>query len=80
MWIMGNFRTPLNPEQRAVLKHLESCIDTHDEGFSWEIAVTHLAAHDIEEAVARDRIEALRLKGYLYEVDGVLRTPSRRYE
>ena len=46
----------------------------------WEIAVAHLATHDIEEAVARNQIEALLLKGYLYEVDGTLRIPQRRYE
>ena len=80
MPVMGNSRTPLSPKQRAVLEHLESYVDSHDEGFSWEIAVTHLATYDIEEAVARDQIETLLLKGYLYEVDGVLRIPSRRYE
>ena len=77
---MGNSRTPLSPEQRTALEYLESRIDSPDEGFSWETAVTHLAARDIEEAAARDRIEALLLKGYLYEVDGTLRIPSRRYE
>lgn len=60
---MGNSRTPLNPDQRAVLERLESRIDDPDDGLSWETAVTHLATHDIEEAVARDRIEALLLKG-----------------
>ena len=80
MLVMGNSQTPLNPKQRAVLEHLESYVDSHDEGFSWETAITHLATHDIEETVARDQIEALLLKGYLYEVDGVLRIPSRRYE
>ena len=80
MSIMGNSRTPLGPEQRAVLEHLESYIDNPDDGFSWETAVTHLATHDIEEAVARNQIEVLLLKGYLYEVDGTLRIPSRRYE
>lgn len=77
---MGNSRTPLNPDQRAVLERLESRIDDPDDGLSWETAVTHLATHDIEEAVARDRIEALLLKGYLYEVNGTLRIPSRRHE
>ena len=80
MSIMGNSRTPLGPEQRAALEHLESHIDSHDDGFSWETAITHSATYDIEEAAARDRIEALLLKGYLYEVDGTLRIPSRRYE
>ena len=80
MPVMGNSRTPLSPEQRAVLEYFESHVDSHDDGFSWETAITHLATHDMEEAVARARIEALLLKGYLYEVDGVLRIPSRRYE
>ena len=66
--------------QRAVLGHLESYVDSHDDGFSWETAITHLATHDIEEAAARARIEALLLKGYLYEVNRVFRIPSRRYE
>ena len=76
---MGNSRTPLSPDQRAVLGHLESHLDSYDDGFSWETALTHLAAHDIEGAVARNRIEALLLKGYLYEVDGKIRVPPRRY-
>ena len=80
MPVMGNSRTPLSPDQRAVLEHLESHVDSHDDGFSWETAITYLATHGIEEAVARDQIEALLLKWYLYEVDGVLRIPSRRYE
>ena len=80
MPVMGNSRTPLSPEQRSVLEHLESHVDSPDDGVSWETAIAHLATHDIEEAVARDQIEALLLKGYLYEVDGVLRIPSRRYE
>ena len=80
MLLMGHSRTPLNPEQRAILEHLGFHVDSHDEGISWETAIAHLTTHDIEEAVARDRIEALLLKGYLYEVDGVLRIPSRRYE
>ena len=77
---MGNSRTPLSPEQGAVLEHLESPVDSPDDGFSWETAIAHLTAHDIEEAAARDWIEALLLKGYLYEVNGTLRIPSRRYE
>ena len=77
---MSNSRTPLSPGQRAVLEHLEAHVESYDEGFSWETAVTILADHDIEEAAARDQIEALLLKGYLYEVDEKLRIPPRPYE
>ena len=77
---MSNSRTPLSPGQRAVLEHLEARVESYDEGFSWETALAHLAERDIEEAAARDRIEALLLKGYLYEVDGTLRIPPRPYE
>lgn len=38
--------------QRAVLKHLESDVDSHDDGFSWGTAITHLATH---EEVLTDR-------------------------
>ncbi|WP_080509318.1 hypothetical protein [Candidatus Halobonum tyrrellensis] len=78
---MGNARTPVSPGQRAVLEHLEAYADDHDvDGLPRETAVEHLATHDIEAADARDRIEALLLKGYLYEVDGELRIPPRPYE
>lgn len=78
---MDNSRTPVSPGQRAVLEHLEAYTDDHDEeGISRETAVEYLATHDIEAADARDRIEALLLKGYLYEVDGELRIPPRPYE
>ena len=78
---MDNSRTPVSPGQRAVLEHLESYADDHDiDGISRETAVEHLGTHDIEAADARDRIEALLLKGYLYEVDGELRIPPRPYE
>ena len=78
--VIGYSRTPLSPEQRAILRHPESPVDSHDDGFSRETAVTHLATHNIEEAVAHEQIETLLPKGYLYAVDGVLRMPSRRYE
>ena len=77
---MSNSRTPLSPGQRTVLEHLEAHVDSYDEGFSWETALARLAEHDIEEAAVRDRIEALLLKGYLYEVEGNLRIPPRPYE
>lgn len=78
---MDNSRTPLSPGQRAVLEHLEAYTENQDEeGLPREMAVEHLATHDIEAADARDRIEALLLKGYLYEVDGELRIPPRPYE
>lgn len=77
---MSNARTPLSPGQRAVLEHLEAHVESYDEGFSWETALTTLADHDIEEATARDRIESLLLKGYLYEVEEELRIPPRPYE
>lgn len=78
---MDNPRTPASPGQRAVLGHLEAYAESHGlNGLSRETAVEHLITHDIEPADARDRIEALLLKGYLYEVDGELRIPPRPYE
>jgi hypothetical protein len=75
-----NSRTPLSPGQRDILEYLESHGPEHEMGFSWETAFDCLAEHDIEEAAARDQLEALLLKGYLYEVNGQLRIPPRPYE
>ena len=78
---MGNSRTSVSPGQRAVLEYLGAYVEAHDvDGLPRETAVEHLGTHDIGAADARDRIEALLLKGYLYEVDGELRIPPRPYE
>ena len=78
---MANPRTPMSPGQRDVLEYLETYAERHGEdSLTWETALTHLEANDIERAAARDRIEALLLKGYLYEVDEELRIPPRPYE
>ena len=78
---MDNSRTSVSPGQRAVLEHLEAYTENHDvDGLSRATAVDHLATHDIGAADARNRIEALLLKGYLYEVDGELRIPPRPYD
>ena len=78
---MDNSRTSVSPGQRTVLEHLEAYAEDHDvDGLPRETAVEYLATHDIEAADARNRIETLLLKGYLYEVDGELRIPPRLYE
>lgn len=78
---MANARTPMNPGQRAVLDRLESYAERRDaDGLTWETALAHLEALEadgVERATARDRIEELLLKGYLYEVDERLRIPPR---
>ena len=68
----------MSPGQRDVLKSLEAYAERHDEdSLPWETALERLEVNDIERVAARDRIEALLLKGYLYEVNDELRIPPR---
>jgi len=76
---MRNPRTPIGPGERDVLDHLEAYVDANadDEPPTRETAVTYLTEQGVGRVEARDWIEQLLLKGYLYEVDEDLRIPPR---
>lgn len=67
----SNPRTPLGPTATEVLECLEASMDETD-GMTVDEAITCLVAAEFEEPTARDALEQLQLKGYLYEVNGRL--------
>lgn len=67
--------TPLTSAQREVLDLIVSHVETTEEAVTRDAAVTQLVEEGIERADARDRIEQLLLKGYLYEVGDEIRIP-----
>ena len=76
---MPNSRRPIAPAEEDVLDHLESYLEELDaaDPLTRETAITYLADQGIEPVDARDIIEQLLLKGYLYEVDDEIRIPPR---
>jgi len=76
---MPNSRRPIAPAEENVLDHLEAYLEELGEtdSLTREPAITYLADQGIEPADARDIIEQLLLKGYLYEVDSKIRIPPR---
>ena len=76
---MRDSRTPINASEEGALEHLEQYDDAlpDDESLTREDAVAHLMEQGSERADAREHIEQLLLKGYLYEVDDELRIPPR---
>ena len=78
-YVMENSRTPINSSEEAALDHLEEYVDAtgDDQDLTREDAVAHLMEQGSERADAREHIEQLLLKGYLYEVDDKLRIPPR---
>ncbi|WP_408960186.1 hypothetical protein [Natrinema sp. 74] len=76
---MANSRTPITSSEEAALEYLEQYVDalTDNEPLTREDAVARLMDQGVERADARSHIEQLLLKGYLYEVNGELRIPSR---
>jgi hypothetical protein len=76
---MENSRTPINSSEKAALDHLGQYLDAAeaDESPTRADAVAHLMDQDVERADAQAHVEQLLLKGYLYEVEGELRIPSR---
>lgn len=76
---MRESRTPLRPGEREVLEHLEAYVDTRpdEESLTRERAVAHLVESGFEHVEARERIEQLLSKGYLYEVQDELRILPR---
>ncbi|CCQ35127.1 hypothetical protein HLRTI_001371 [Halorhabdus tiamatea SARL4B] len=76
---MRDSGTPINSSEEAALEHLEQYVDTlpDDEHLIRADAVAHLMEQGSERADAREHIEQLLLKGYLYEVDDELRIPPR---
>ena len=79
---MPNSRTSLSPTNRDALRRLETCVETLDDEvvFTHEMAVDCLTDGEFEQPEARQQIEQLLLKGYLYEVDEELRIPPRPYD
>ncbi|MFC4452103.1 MULTISPECIES: hypothetical protein [Halorussus] len=62
-----------------MLDHLDTYIETtaDEERISHADAVTYLSEQGINRADARELVEQLLLKGYLYEVGDRLRIPPR---
>ncbi|GGN24878.1 hypothetical protein [Halarchaeum nitratireducens] len=67
--------TPLTSAQREVLDLIVTHVEATEEAVTRDAAVTQLVEEGIERADARDRIEQLLLKGYLYEVGDEIRIP-----
>ncbi|MFC6734392.1 MULTISPECIES: hypothetical protein [unclassified Haladaptatus] len=76
---MRNSRTPISAAQQEVLAHLRGHTETTDAAtqLTRPDAIDHLTDHGIAPADARDHIEQLLLKGYLYEVEDELRLPTQ---
>lgn len=76
---MWNSDTPITSSEEAALDHLEQYVDMRpdDEALTREDAVAHLVDQGSPRPDARDHIEQLLLKGYLYEVNDELRIPPR---
>jgi len=76
---MPNSRRPIAPAEEDVLDHLKSYLEELDaaDPLTRETAITYLEDHGVNPADARDIIEQLLLKGYLYEVDDEIRIPPR---
>jgi hypothetical protein len=63
--------TPLGPTAADVLDTLRDPLVEAD-GLSRDAATELVAGGDLDAQTARDAIEQLRLRGYLYEVNGEL--------
>ncbi|WP_283402369.1 hypothetical protein [Halorubrum sp. DM2] len=76
---MANSRRPIVPAEEDVLDHLEAYLEElgDTDQLTREMAITYLAEQAIRPADARDIIEQLLLKGYLYEVGDEIRIPPR---
>jgi len=76
---MPNSRRPIAPAEKDVLDHLEAYLEELGESdlLTRETAITYLEEHGVNPGDARDIIEQLLLKGYLYEVDDEIRIPPR---
>lgn len=76
---MPNSRRPIAPAEEDVLDHLEAYLEEPSEfdPLTRETAIAYLDDHGVNPADARDIIEQLLLKGYLYEVGDEIRIPPR---
>ncbi|WP_144927855.1 hypothetical protein [Halorubrum salsamenti] len=76
---MPNSRRPIAPAEEDVLDYLEAYFEELGEtdSLTHETAITYLAGQGIEPVDARDILEQLLLKGYLYEVGDKIRIPPR---
>lgn len=76
---MPNSRRPIAPVEEDVLNHLEAYLEEQGDTdpLSRKMAITYLADQGIEPADARDILEQLLMKGYLYEVGDDIRVPPR---
>jgi hypothetical protein len=76
---MPNSRRPIAPVEEDVLNHLEAYLEEQGDidPLSRKMAIIYLADQGIEPADARDILEQLLMKGYLYEVGDDIRFPPR---
>jgi hypothetical protein len=76
---MANSRRPIAPAEENVLDHLEVYLEElgDTDPLTRETAITYLEDQGIKPADARDIIEQLLMKGYLYEVGEEIRIPPR---
>ena len=77
--MMPSSRRPLSTSEQSVLDHLDTYVETtaDEERLSHADAVTYLSEQGLRRADARELVEQLVLKGYLYEVGNRLRIPPR---
>ncbi|WP_254538713.1 hypothetical protein [Halomarina litorea] len=69
--------TPLGPTASEALEELSDPLEDND-GLTLDEATQILADGDLDAVGAQDTIEQLRLRGYIYEVEGQLfLTPTR---
>lgn len=69
--------TPLGPTASEALEELSGPLEEHN-GLTLDEATQILADDDLDVVGAQDTIEQLRLRGYVYEVEGQLfLTPTR---
>lgn len=70
---MRNSETPLSELEREAFEYVESLVSNTAEGVTQGEAVSELEGHDFRIDEARDLLEQLEMKGYVYVVDDIVR-------
>lgn len=70
---MRNPETPLSELEREAFEHVESLVSNTAGEVTHGEVVSALESRDFQFDEARDLLEQLEMKGYIYVVDGVVR-------
>jgi hypothetical protein len=70
---MRNPETPLSELEREAFDHVERLVSSTAGDVTYSETVSALEAREFLLSEARDVLEQLEMKGYVYVVDGVVR-------